>query len=42
MFCKNCGMQLADDAKFCGACGAVLDAAPVSEETTILDQPPVE
>lgn len=24
MFCPNCGEQLSDDAKFCGACGAKL------------------
>lgn len=26
MFCKNCGKQLADDARFCTGCGAVMDA----------------
>ncbi len=32
MFCPNCGEQLSDDAKFCGACGAKLgDAAENAE-----------
>ena len=26
MFCKNCGAQLADDAKFCDVCGAQTSA----------------
>lgn len=26
MFCPKCGSQLADDAKFCGACGAQIQA----------------
>lgn len=31
MFCKNCGTQLSDSAKFCGSCGqAVAKAAPSS------------
>ena len=30
MFCFNCGAQVADNAKFCGACGAILSQqAPV-------------
>lgn len=29
MFCKNCGTQIADDSKFCPACGAQQDAAPI-------------
>ncbi len=30
MFCKNCGANLPDDAKFCTTCGAVTGEAPVS------------
>lgn len=29
MFCKNCGTQLSDGTKFCSACGAPQDTAPV-------------
>lgn len=31
MFCKNCGAQISDDAKFCGVCGTAQSetAAPV-------------
>lgn len=28
MFCKNCGTQLNDDAKFCASCGTPVQAAP--------------
>ncbi len=28
MFCKNCGAQISDDAKFCGVCGASQQDAP--------------
>lgn len=28
MFCTNCGAQLPDNARFCSACGAVLQQAP--------------
>lgn len=27
MFCKNCGKELADDAKFCDKCGYKMDDA---------------
>lgn len=35
MFCKNCGTQLNDDAKFCASCGTPVQAAPqpVAEPT---------
>ncbi|MBQ9660116.1 MAG: zinc ribbon domain-containing protein [Bacteroidales bacterium] len=29
-FCSNCGAQLPDDARFCGACGTPVAAAPVA------------
>lgn len=29
MFCKNCGSKLSDGTKFCSACGAPQDTAPV-------------
>lgn len=33
MFCRNCGVQLDDDAKFCPSCGTpVFDEAQVREE----------
>ena len=33
MFCRNCGAQLEDDAKFCSACGtAVNEEEQVKEE----------
>lgn len=31
-FCSNCGHQLADDAKFCFACGAKVNDAAVNQE----------
>lgn len=33
MFCRNCGAQLPDDAKFCGTCGNLVAAAPVQKPT---------
>ena len=32
-FCKNCGAQLEDGAKFCPACGATVEAAPKADES---------
>jgi len=31
IFCKSCGKQLDDDAKFCGACGTAVSAPPVAD-----------
>ena len=31
MFCPNCGNQLPDTAKFCGSCGAQMNAQPQAE-----------
>lgn len=42
MFCKNCGAQLNDDAKFCTSCGNVVAAeapAPQPEVQTVPQQP---
>ena len=32
MFCGKCGAQLEDDAKFCPACGAVIEQNTASEK----------
>lgn len=34
MFCRNCGKQISDDAKFCSVCGAPQEIGAASEETT--------
>lgn len=34
MFCKNCGKELPDGAKFCTACGATIDGAQTGEGQT--------
>lgn len=40
MFCKNCGKQLADDAKFCAGCGTpVAPPAPPQEPGPSADDP---
>ena len=31
MFCRHCGTQLPEDAKFCSACGQSQDASPVQQ-----------
>ena len=31
MFCKSCGQQIADDAKFCPSCGATVTSAPANQ-----------
>ena len=38
MFCKNCGKNLSDGAKFCNGCGAKTEAAQVAANTA--PQPP--
>jgi len=43
MFCKNCGIQLPDDASFCPACGASVKAEePAVFETVPQAEPVVE
>ncbi|MBE5873233.1 MAG: tetratricopeptide repeat protein [Lachnospiraceae bacterium] len=45
MFCKNCGTQLNDDAKFCGNCGTPVQAAPqpvVEPAPAVVPQPAME
>ena len=44
-FCKNCGNELPDDAKFCTSCGApaqeneTVEATPVVNETVYTETP---
>lgn len=38
MFCKNCGKNLSDTAKFCNGCGAKTEAAQAAANTA--PQPP--
>ncbi len=37
MFCKNCGNELADDAKFCNKCGASIDGEQKPKEKKVED-----
>jgi hypothetical protein len=42
MFCKNCGAQMEEGAKFCSGCGrAVLNASPASAALSGQTVPPV-
>lgn len=38
-FCKSCGTQLIDDAKFCGSCGAKTQEAEASPPNTVPQAP---
>lgn len=38
MFCKNCGNELADDAKFCNKCGASIDGEQKPKEKKVEDK----
>ena len=44
MKCVNCGAEVADGAKFCGACGTAAPAEPIAEEPVAAEavQAPVE
>ena len=33
MYCKNCGSEIADGAKFCSQCGTPVEAAPQAART---------
>ena len=35
MFCKNCGSELSDSAKFCTKCGTKVEAKP----TPVVEEP---
>ena len=42
MICKNCGIEINDDSKFCVACGAVVEQpeeAPVQEAQPVAAEP---
>ncbi|MDR0526907.1 MAG: zinc-ribbon domain-containing protein [Spirochaetaceae bacterium] len=38
MFCKNCGAQLKEGAKFCGGCGTTVAAAQPQEQSVMPEQ----
>ena len=44
MTCKNCGANIADNAKFCGYCGNQIVDIPVSNEIPVqnIEQPTVQ
>lgn len=42
MFCKNCGKQLPDDAKFCSGCGTPVNSPIPPQQAEPPAQPPVE
>lgn len=35
MYCKNCGAEIAENAKFCERCGTAVEAVPVQPENTL-------
>ncbi|MBR5144362.1 MAG: zinc-ribbon domain-containing protein, partial [Clostridia bacterium] len=37
MFCKNCGKEIADGARFCASCGATVDSESKAAEATMGD-----
>lgn len=39
MFCTNCGMQIPDDAKFCGNCGSVVTLSQQPQQTQFRTAP---
>ncbi len=41
MFCKNCGKEFPEGAKFCDACGSRLEEAVVAEEPVAAEEPVV-
>ena len=42
MFCKNCGNEIKDGAKFCPGCGAELAEAPAEQEAPQAATTPAE
>ena len=36
MLCAKCGQESPDGFRFCGACGAALNAIPVAEERKVV------
>lgn len=42
MFCKYCGKELPDDAKFCPSCGVRIETIVVEAEPIIDDEPLVQ
>lgn len=40
MFCKKCGKQLSDDAKFCGGCGSAVTQNVSAGETIVPEEVP--
>ncbi len=42
MFCVNCGAKVADNARFCGFCGATLTPAPAPEAAQAANAVPAE
>ena len=40
MFCKTCGKEMNDNAKFCPGCGAVVEAAPPAYQAPPPPRPP--
>lgn len=42
MYCGNCGKQNPDGAKFCNACGSVLNSASAAQPRPVYQQAPVQ
>lgn len=42
MFCKNCGAELRDDAKFCPTCGTTTNYTPIMSTVSIENIEPVK
>ena len=37
MFCRKCGNELADDAKFCSKCGQIIEGTVENQNEVVLD-----
>lgn len=42
MFCKNCGKEIEDDAKFCSACGTAVEAGAQTSASAESSKPTAE